>query len=584
MEAGQQRRLFVMGGVILGALCLALAGLVGRLAYVHTFESPKLTKFVRAQQEGYTSIPGRRGCIVDRHGRILAGTRDKPSVMADPSLIDNVAEVAERLAPVIGLEASAVAATIEKHRGRRFCRIKRYVELAEADAVRALGIRGLMVRDESQRTYPTELPVGPILGFVGTDGQGLEGIELQFNEHLSAVDGRTVAVYDGRRRRRPIWLRDDLSRPPQDGGHVVLTIDSVIQAIAYEEVRDAAETFDARYAVGMVMDPHSGEVLAMTQHPSYASESFASTPAEHRRNYVVTNAMEPGSTFKPFVASEAISMGVVDPTELIDCKNGLHYFGGQRMRDTKPKGELDFVGILTYSSNIGMGFIAERMGNAAVHDAVRRFGFGQPTGIDFVGEASGHVRPLSSWTSYSTHSVPIGQELAVTPLQLINGFAAIANGGTLLRPRLVRAMMTAEGDEVARTDGRDVVRQVLSKEAARYMREVALVNVVKEGGGRRAALDDWQVFGKTGTAQVAFDDRAGYEPEAYMGAFLAGAPAHDPALVVLVMVYRPDAELGYYGSKVAAPAVGEILKRSLSYLRVPADPKPESEQEELPAA
>ncbi len=587
MDVDQSRRLRIFGGAILVAMCFAFVGLIGRLVYLHTFDSRKLTRYVRSQQIGYTILPGRRGCVVDRHGRMLAGTQNKPSVMADPSMMGDIGTVAERLAPVVGLDEGVLLGVFRKNQHRRFCRVRRFVEPVEADAVRALSIAGVFVRDEPQRIYPSGQPVGPVVGFVGFEGRGLEGIEKQFDGHLGAKDGKSAAVYDGRRSRRPIWLRDDLSCPPKDGGHVMLTIDLVVQSIVYEEVRDAAESFGARYAVGIVMDPNNGDVLAMAQFPSYESSFFAEVNPGVRRNLAITDAIEPGSTFKPFVASGALAGGVIDPGEMIDCRNGVHYFGGQRIRDTKPKGALDFVGILTYSSNIGMGFVGERMGNEMIHDIVRSFGFGRRTGVGFAGESPGLVRSLDTWTSYSTHSVPIGQELAVTPLQLVTGFAAIANGGTLLRPRLVRGRMDSSGDAVEMWTDPEPVRRVLPEAVARFMRERALVQVVKEGGGRRSALDDWQVFGKTGTAEVAYDDRAGYEPDAYMGAYLGGAPASDPALVAVVMVYRPVKKLGYYGSKVAAPAVGQILKRSLSYLQIPADVPadvPAGDESEWPAA
>jgi cell division protein FtsI/penicillin-binding protein 2 len=233
---------------------------------------------------------------------------------------------------------------------------------------------------------------------------------------------------------------------------------------------------------------------------------------------------------------------------------------------------VDFEGILAKSSNIGMGFLAERMGREAVYNIVCGFGFGTLTGVDFPGEAEGILRPLRQWTSYSTTSVPIGQELTATPLQLTRAFSAIVNGGKMVKPRLVRALLLADGRVAERFEGGEVVRDVLPEAVSEYMRGTALVGVVENGGGKSAGLEKWQVLGKTGTAEVAYAAGGGYEPGAYIGSFVGAAPAESPVAVCLVMIHRPNAKLGYYGSKVAAPAVGRILEDALTYWRVPPSP------------
>ena len=234
---------------------------------------------------------------------------------------------------------------------------------------------------------------------------------------------------------------------------------------------------------------------------------------------------------------------------------------------------MTFEEIVSRSSNIGMAIIGQRMGNPAIHEIVCRFGFGQPTGIDFPGEASGGVLPLSRWTSYSTTSVPMGQEIAVTPLQLITAFCAIINDGVLLRPRMIRAFLSPDGRVLEEFTGPDPARRVLPTEVAGYLSRQVLVKVVTDGTGRRAALAEYQVLGKTGTAQVPHEDRRGYEPDAYLGAVLGAAPAEDPRVAVLVMIKKPNPRLGYYCATVAAPAVREILAETLAYLQVPPTTK-----------
>jgi cell division protein FtsI (penicillin-binding protein 3) len=284
------------------------------------------------------------------------------------------------------------------------------------------------------------------------------------------------------------------------------------------------------------------------------------------------DAVEPGSTFKPYVVCGALLANVVEPGEEIFCHNGVHWFAGRRLRDAFPHGLLTLENIVAKSSNIGMGIIGERMGNAAIYNIVRAFGFGRPTGIAFPGESPGLLRPLTAWTSYSTTSVPMGQEIAITPLQLATAFCAMVNGGRLLRPYLVRALLNPEGEVVDEFTGPHLVRRVLPQNLAEYMRTVVLAGVVERGGGRRAALRDWQMVGKTGTAELAFEDRRGYEPGAYIGSFIGAAPAEDPRAVVLVMIHRPNPELGYYGGTVAGPAVARIMEQTLAYLQVPASP------------
>jgi cell division protein FtsI (penicillin-binding protein 3) len=349
----------------------------------------------------------------------------------------------------------------------------------------------------------------------------------------------------------------------------VLTIDSVIQGFLEQQVADRVQQFEAQGGVGVVMDPRTGDVLAMACYPTPGPDDRAGLAPSLRRNRVVTDMVEPGSTFKPFVACGALLTGVVSREQTIFCHNGLYVIGRRLLHDSSPHGHMTFAEIVARSSNIGMAIIGERMGNQAIHDIVRRFGFGSKTGIDFPGESPGSVLPLSLWTGYSTCSVPMGQEIAVTPLQLIAAFSAILNDGVYLRPRMVRALLSPDGEVVQEFAGPQPVRRVLPIETARYMSREVLVSVVNDASGRRAALPNYQVLGKTGTAQVPYEGRRGYEPGAYLASFIGAAPADDPRVVVLIMIEKPNPGLGYYGSVVAAPGVREVLAATLAYLQVP---------------
>ncbi len=600
--AGQDRWFNTMGPLILVCLCLIFCFLFARLIHINTYPAEKLRRIVDRQQRSVTPVPARRGSVFDVEGRLLAGTRLRPSVFADPSLIDNFSETARKLAPVLELPAGAIEQELREARERRsrFCWLKRGLESPDALAVQALRLRGIGTRDEPKRFYLMGSLMSQTLGIVSRDGNGLEGLEYYYDEHLRGVDGRRVTVRDGSRSRRLMRSRDEQCVDPRDGGHLVLTLDSVIQSSLEKHLREAVLRFEASGGVGVVMSPHTGDVLAMGQWPTFDANTFrdadasddlsndASEPEDPkerekrallaRRNRAVCNAVEPGSIFKPFVASGALLAGVVDLEESFDCGRGTHLFGRRLMHDSHASGVLDFNGIIAQSSNIGMGYLAERMGDEAIYNIVRSFGFGRRTGVKFPGEATGLLRPLKRWTSWSTTSIPIGQEVAVTPLQMTSSFCAIVNGGVLLKPRLVRAILSSDGRCDELREGADVVREVLSAEVADYMREVSLVGVVKHGGGKTAALDRWQVLGKTGTAQVPYEDAPGYEPDMYIGSFVGAAPAENPVVVVLVMIHKPRMKLGYYGSKVAAPAVGRILEDVLTYWEIPASPNAADEE------
>ena len=495
-------------------------------------------------------------------------------MFADPSGIEQVAQTAAAVAAILHLDAGEVEESIRHGRSPQFCWLKRLVPTAEAEAIRRAKIPGIGLINEPVRHYPEGTTMGHVLGFGGTDGQGLEGIELARDDHLRGTDGQVWRVRDVRR--RSMRVSDDDTRrgtAPIDGGHVVLTLDSVIQGFVEEQLADRVGQFEAESGVGVVMDPRTGDVLAMACYPPFAPAEYARCDPQLWRNAVVTDMVEPGSTFKPFVASGALVGEAVSRTETIFCHNGLHVIGRRRLHDASPHGRMTFAEIVARSSNIGMAIIGQRMGNAAIHEIVRRFGFGEPTGIDFPGESPGSVLPLSKWTSYSTTSVPMGQEIAVTPLQLVTAFCAILNDGVLLRPRVVRALLSAEGEVVEEFVGPGPVRRVLPIETARYLSKEVLAAVVNDGSGRRAALPDYQVVGKTGTAQVPYEDRRGYEPEAYVASFMGAAPADDPRVAVLVMIRKPNPRLGYYGGVVSAPAVREILAETLAYLQVPPQAK-----------
>jgi len=308
----------------------------------------------------------------------------------------------------------------------------------------------------------------------------------------------------------------------------------------------------------------------MACYPTFDPNDPSAFPIEVRRNRAVTDPVEPGSTFKPIIACGALEGRHINTTEQFDCHMGSHAFHGRVITDVHAYGMMDLCGIVTKSSNVGMGMIAERMGNKALFETVRKFGLGDRTGIELPGENSGLVRPLKKWGKQSTQSVAIGYEIGVTPLQLITAFTAIVNDGVLIRPRIVRKLLGPDGTEKASFEGPAEVKHSTPKDIARYISREVMVSVVENGTGKPAKLDRYRVAGKTGTTKLTTPGKKGYVAGAYMGTFIGVAPADDPEVVVLVMIRRPNAKLAYYGGSVAAPAAGEILDQTLSYLGVPA--------------
>lgn len=563
--------------VVLACVGAGFLLLAGRVWYIGTALGPKLTALADRQQQGQRVIPARRGLIFDTRGRIAAGSKQGYSVYADPALAiaatdeagGNLADVARTAATILGMDAGLTEYRIRTSRTRRFCWLKRHVSDVQADAIRRADLPGIRLQPEMRRTYPLGARMAHVLGVTGIDGQGLEGLEKAYDQHLSGQDGRYNTLYDARR--RAITGRETGTVEPQDGGHVVLTIDAVIQEFTEEQLARRIEEHEAQSGVAVVMDPDTGEILAMACWPTFNPCDPAASSPEDRRNRTVTDPMEPGSTLKPFVASGALEHRVVTLTETIDCGDGTHSIGGRVLMDTHPCGPLTLEGIVVHSSNIGMGIIGSRMGNARLHEVVRRFGFGEMTGVGFPGESAGQVAPLSEWTSYSATSVPMGYEISVTPLQLVTAYCAIVNGGILLRPRLVKALLSADGQVVESFDTPIAVRRVLSTEIACHMTRKVLTEVVRRGHQPGSNLDlyEYPLLGKTGTAKLPYADRPGYEPGAYLSSFVGAAPACHPRAVALVAIHRPNPNRGYYGRTVAAPAVKEILFSTLSYLGVP---------------
>lgn len=554
------------------AACLlaALAALWVRTAWLQIAYRDRAAHALQRQHRLTTRLPARRGMILDRLGRVLAGTEPAHSVFIDPVLLTDPDAAVARLAAICHLDPRTLRHRLRNAAGRRFLWIARRVDPETARAVREAAIPGVGLIEEPRRRYPLGTLAAHILGFCGDDGTGLEGLEFRFDDWLAGRDGSAHAVPDAAR--RPLLPDGRPLLPPRDGGHLLLTIDAAIQQTLESRLADTLTRFRARSAVGIVIDIPSAEILAMACAPAFDPNHPLDVSPDIRRNRCITDPVEPGSTFKPFIAAAALAEKLARPGEVFDAHNGTTRIGRRILHDAHPHDRLSFEEALIRSSNIVMAAIGLRLGNARLYDYVTRFRFGTETGIELPGESPGIVLPLRRWTSYSPASIPMGQEIAVTPLQLIAAYTALLSDGIWRPPRIVRARLNPDGSLAAAAEPAPAYR-VLPADAARYIARHVLPRVVTEGSGRRAALQNWTVLGKTGTAQIplSHDLGSGYEPGAYLSSFFGAAPASEPRIGVLIMVERPDPAVGHYGSQVAAPAVRAVLEWTLQYLDIPPD-------------
>lgn len=574
MDALPSRRSILTGQFLIAVVLICLVALAGRLVYINAYEGTRLLARADRQQRSVVPLRHRRGLIVDCQGRVIAGTMLQKSVFADPKVIPDKEAAARRVAEILGIPPAEIMPDLLAAGDRRFFVIRRGVTEDQARAIETADIYGLGVFDEPYRTYPMNTLAAALIGFVAPDGVGVSGLEYQCEAWLRGQNGIKTIIRDARR--KAFWLADGGYRPPRDGFHVVLTLDAEIQANVERQLAASVEKYQAASGVAVVMHPKSGAILAMANVPSFDPNHYQDFGANRYRNRTITDPYEPGSTYKPFIAAAALAEKVVTLDDVIYCEDGTWADGARVLHDHHPYGALRFDEVLIKSSNVGMAKIGKRLGNRKLYEYVKAFGFGSRSGIDLIGEDPGIVLPFSRWGPFTTTSIPIGQEVAVTPLQLTRAFCALANGGVLVQPYIIRAVMTSDGRLVSDFSNPPPGGEAIPAGVAILLRDKVLCEVVEHGTGQQAKLPNYRVFGKTGTAEIARKGGGGYEENAYVSSFIAGAPASDPELVVCVAVFRPKKSLGYYGGTVAAPVVREILTHALAYLQISPDKAPTS--------
>ncbi len=560
---------------------ILMVGCGARLVMLERKDGPDLRAQAAREETANVTIPAQRGVILDARGRTLAGSDRRPSVFLDPRSTRDARFLAASVGPVLEIPPEEIERTIRDNPESGFVWLKRRVTEAQAETIERLKqdrrLAGLGVTRESVRVYPYGTAAAALIGFVGVDQQGLAGIELALNDELVGREGRRTSTVD--RDRRRVRLEPEAYQPPRDGANVVLTIDIEIQRILESELAAIMEQYDPNWVMGVVMDPDDGAVLALASAPGFdPRDPFPkgmSVEDAYRRHRIrpLIDAYEPGSIFKPFVAICALEEGQTRLSEVFPVRSREHYFGRRRIRDDHDLHDPTFADIVIHSSNIGMAMLGERCGAQRIYEYVRRFGFGTPTGVDLPGEQSGVVRDLRKWNKYSIQSVPMGHEISVTALQAVTAFSALCNDGVLMRPRVVRGVVGSDGVVLRDQSEAIPLRRVAPSELVADFRRRTLGDVVRAGTGEKAQLSDYQVFGKTGTAQLPDRANRTYYEDRFVASFVGGAPLERPRLAVVVSAYRPRVE-SHYGGKVAAPAVARILQQSLRYLGVPPDVAP----------
>ncbi|HJQ73739.1 MAG TPA: penicillin-binding protein 2, partial [Gaiellaceae bacterium] len=552
--------MLVVAGLFAGVLAL----IVVRAVDLAVLRGPDLARQAAMQHRARIELTSHRGPIVDRHGEALALSVDVPSVYVRPREFRRP-DAIPALAAALHLPAKLVRGRTTS--SRPFVWLERQAPPREAEAVEALGLAGVYTVAEGRRFYPHRQLAAHVLGFVGVDAQGLEGIERRFDRVIRGQPHDIEADRDAHGR---AMFTAGVPVPPDEGSRIELTIDAAIQEVTERELAAGVAAARAAGGAAIVLDPATGEILALANVPTFDPNQPGDLGDRRRRdrvrNRAITDPYEPGSTFKAILAAAAIEERVVRPTDALFCENGRYRIGKWTVHDTHPHGWIQFAEVIQFSSNIGASKVGDRLGAERYYRYLKAFGFGARSGLELPGESGGIVRPVERWARIDLATHSFGQGVSVTPVQMAAAFGAIANGGQLMRPYLVRRVVGPAGR--ATLENRPlVVRRVVSERTAATVTALLRRVVEEKGGtGERARMDDFPVAGKTGTAQKVNPQGGGYSAKR-IGSFVGFAPADAPRIVVLVLIDEPGAGSSY-GGVVAAPVFSAIADAVLKRLGV----------------
>ncbi len=554
---------------------LAFVAMGARLATLQIVEAPEFAELAVEQRERDLAFPARRGAILDRAGEPLAISVDLHTVFADPAHVSDARSEAEKLAPVLGLKPDAIEAKLRgSWPGDRFEYLARQIEPRVARVVRRLDLPGIYLTSEPKRYYPGGRLASHVLGFVDIDGEGLEGIELQYDHILEGRPGRMTLEQDPAG--RPLPQAEFTFERPEPGRSLFLTIDKELQYFTELTLAQAAHTHHAEAGTAMVMKPGTGEILALANIPDFDPNRPGRYSTVERRNRALIDIYEPGSAYKIVAASGALNEKILSPRTPFTVPDSFAY-SDRVFHDSHPHAteRMTFTEIIEQSSNVGTIQIGLKLGGRLIDEYVRAFGFGARTGLDFPGESRGIVLDPEEWSGSTIATIPIGQGIAVTPLQMITAYSVIANDGVWIEPKLLHSTMRSAGRIVA---SRPAARKrVLGRRPARKMVKI-LTGVTTRGTGIEAQVPGYQVAGKTGTAQKPLPG-GGYG-NSYVASFAGFAPARDPAVIVIVVLDDPSP---IWGGSSAAPTFRTITEFALRHLGVPPTTNAERAAQEIEA-
>jgi cell division protein FtsI (penicillin-binding protein 3) len=537
-------------------------GLIGyRALSLQVLRHDQFEERAQRQYQRIVQLPPQRGTIYDRNGEELALSTAVDSIFAEPHRVEDAAATARALATILKLPYGELKRRLSSQ--RRFLWIKRQVLPRESAQVRELKLAGIGFTREHRRYYPNSETGAQVVGFTGIDPRGLEGLEMKYDTLILGEGGFLMTEKDARG--KGLSFDNAVVRGGSPGHSLYLTLDKNLQYIAEKELAEGVRNARARAGSVVVLDPGSGEVLAMASQPDYNPNAVRKARPSQWRNRAVCDAYEPGSTMKPFVVAAALHEGVVRPGQRINCENGRYRVGGRTIHDTHKYQLLTVEEVVKFSSNIGSAKIGKMLERQRLHRYLTDFGFGQPTGIDFPGESPGLLRRPEQWFEADLAAISFGQGVSVTPLQLALATAVIANGGTLMHADLVRKVVDPYGETVEVREPK-AVRRVISEQVARQMRSMLAAVTEEEGTGTRAAVPGFNVAGKTGTAQKVDPVTGSYSIDKRVSSFVGFVPAEAPRLVILVLIDEPKGQT--YGGLVAGPVFSRIAEQALRYLQV----------------
>jgi cell division protein FtsI (penicillin-binding protein 3) len=530
---------------------------VGRLLFIQFFRSDYLTSIAKKQHNQLVELEPRRGTIYDCNLKAQAFNMSMDSLYAVPNVIKNKEILINQLQPILGVGRSYLQDRLD--RKKSFIWLARKLTPEKSEAIKQLNAKGLGFLKETKRIYPNSYLASHIIGFSGMDNVGLEGVERGFNKYLKGVPGWAIFLRDARLKKLDIWEKMVI---PQDGMDLVLTIDEVVQYIAERELDKAFKEFHAKGASIVVMDPHTGRILAMANRPTYDLNDHSNVSKDIMRNRAICDLFEPGSVFKMVTASAALEEKKVTEDDVFFCENGAYRVAGRVLHDHTSHGNLTFRQVIEESSNIGTVKVAMMLGPDTLYRYIKAFGFGSKLGFDLSGEISGMIIPVRQWSKSSIINIPIGQGVGVTALQLASAYSVIANGGQLMKPYVIDSVRDNQG-RIIKQNKPVMIHKVISVDTAMRIKKI-LTGVIEEGTGKLGRVLGFSAAGKTGTAQK-LEPNGTYSHNKFVASFIGFAPAEDPLITVVVTVDEPHPS--YFGGVVAAPVFQKVAGDVIRYLK-----------------